>query len=53
MRVHGSYVSEAETNDVVEFWKRQAAPEYDQTFLLAPPAETVDEPVRSGGLRSR
>ncbi|HTM14639.1 MAG TPA: DNA translocase FtsK [Bryobacteraceae bacterium] len=39
VRVHGSYVSEAETNDVVEFWKRQAAPEYDQTFLLAPPAE--------------
>ena len=33
------YVSEAETNDVVEFWKRQAAPEYDQTFLLAPPAD--------------
>jgi hypothetical protein len=22
-------------------------------YLLAPPAETVDEPVRSGGLRSR
>jgi S-DNA-T family DNA segregation ATPase FtsK/SpoIIIE len=39
VRVHGSYVSEAETNDVVEFWKRQAAPEYDQTFLLAPPAD--------------
>ena len=39
VRVHGSYVSESETNDVVEFWKRQAAPEYDQTFLLAPPAD--------------
>ncbi len=38
VRVHGSYVSEAETNDVVEFWKRQAAPEYDQTFLIAPPS---------------
>jgi S-DNA-T family DNA segregation ATPase FtsK/SpoIIIE len=38
VRVHGSYVSEAETNDVVEFWKRQAAPEYDQTFLIPPPA---------------
>jgi len=43
VRVHGSYVSEAETNDVVEFWKRQAAPEYDQTFLLAPPADEDDE----------
>ena len=38
VRVHGSYVSEAETNDVVEFWKRQAAPEYDQSFLIAPPS---------------
>jgi DNA segregation ATPase FtsK/SpoIIIE, S-DNA-T family len=43
VRVHGSYVSESETNDVVEFWKRQATPEYDQTFLLAPPADE-DEP---------
>ncbi|HML17590.1 MAG TPA: DNA translocase FtsK [Bryobacteraceae bacterium] len=38
-RVHGAYVSEAETNEVVEFWKRQAEPEYDKTFLLAPPAD--------------
>ena len=44
VRVHGSYVSEAETNDVVEFWKRQAAPEYDQTFLLAPPDDDGDDP---------
>ncbi|MSV34818.1 MAG: DNA translocase FtsK [Bryobacterales bacterium] len=42
VRVHGSYVSESETNDVVEFWKRQAAPEYDQTFLLAPPTDDDD-----------
>jgi DNA segregation ATPase FtsK/SpoIIIE, S-DNA-T family len=39
VRVHGSYVSESETNDVVEFWKKQAEPEYDQTFLLAPPSD--------------
>ena len=38
-RVHGAYVSEAETNRVVEFWKRQAEPEYDKTFLLAPPSD--------------
>jgi S-DNA-T family DNA segregation ATPase FtsK/SpoIIIE len=38
-RVHGSFVSEAETNRVVEFWKQQAQPEYDQTFLIAPPAD--------------
>ena len=43
VRVHGSYVSEAETNDVVEFWKRQAAPEYDQTFLIPPPSAEEDE----------
>jgi S-DNA-T family DNA segregation ATPase FtsK/SpoIIIE len=41
-RVHGAYVSEAETNDVVEFWKRQATPEYDETFLMAPPSEEED-----------
>jgi S-DNA-T family DNA segregation ATPase FtsK/SpoIIIE len=37
IRVHGAYVTEAETNRVVEFWKEQAAPEYDTTFLTAPP----------------
>ncbi|HEV2202093.1 MAG TPA: DNA translocase FtsK [Bryobacteraceae bacterium] len=39
VRVHGSYVSEAETNAVVNFWKQQAEPEYDQTFLIAPPSD--------------
>ncbi|HUA87571.1 MAG TPA: DNA translocase FtsK [Bryobacteraceae bacterium] len=38
-RVHAAYVSEAETNRVVEFWKQQAEPEYDKTFLIAPPAD--------------
>jgi len=46
-RVHGSFVSEAETNRVVDFWKQQAQPEYDQTFLIAPPSdeEEVDGDV--------
>jgi DNA segregation ATPase FtsK/SpoIIIE, S-DNA-T family len=38
-RVHGAYVSEAETNRVVEFWKQQAEPDYDKTFLMAPPVD--------------
>ena len=43
VRVHGSYVSEGETNDVVEFWKRQAQPDYDQSFLIAPPTDDAEE----------
>jgi len=43
IRVHGAFVTEAETNRVVEFWKNQARPDYDQTFLLAPPADAGEE----------
>ncbi|MBV9761680.1 MAG: DNA translocase FtsK 4TM domain-containing protein [Acidobacteriaceae bacterium] len=42
-RVHGAFVTEAETIRVVDFWKEQAMPEYDDTFLIAPPAEDGDE----------
>jgi S-DNA-T family DNA segregation ATPase FtsK/SpoIIIE len=39
IRVHGAFVTEAEINGVVDFWKEQAQPEYDQTFLIAPPKD--------------
>jgi S-DNA-T family DNA segregation ATPase FtsK/SpoIIIE len=39
VRVHGAFVTETEINRVVDFWKRQAAPVYDQSFLVAPPNE--------------
>jgi DNA segregation ATPase FtsK/SpoIIIE, S-DNA-T family len=42
-RVHGAYVGEQEIHSVVEFWKKQAKPEYDQTFLIAPPSEEGEE----------
>ncbi|HZU23419.1 MAG TPA: DNA translocase FtsK 4TM domain-containing protein, partial [Terriglobales bacterium] len=42
-RVHGAFVTETETIRVVDFWKEQAAPEYDESFLLTPPSEEGEE----------
>ncbi len=36
-------MTEAEINRVVDFWKEQARPEYDQSFLIAPPSEEDEE----------
>jgi DNA segregation ATPase FtsK/SpoIIIE, S-DNA-T family len=47
-RVHGAFVTEAETNRVVDFWKAQASPEYDQSFLLTPPSEDLEEEDADG-----
>jgi S-DNA-T family DNA segregation ATPase FtsK/SpoIIIE len=38
-RLHGAFVTENEINRVTDFWKSQARPEYDQSFLIAPPNE--------------
>jgi S-DNA-T family DNA segregation ATPase FtsK/SpoIIIE len=38
-RVHGAFVTETEINGVVEFWKKQASPEYDESYLIAPSPE--------------
>ena len=52
-RVHGAYVTEQEVESVVEFWKDQARPEYDQSFLLAPPADDEGAGRRGGRVRRR
>jgi DNA segregation ATPase FtsK/SpoIIIE, S-DNA-T family len=45
-RVHGAYVTEQETNRVVDFWKKQGEPEYVDEFLMAPPS---DEELEAAG----
>ncbi len=42
-RVHGAFVTETETMKVVEFWKEQASPEYDESFLRTPPSEEDED----------
>lgn len=39
VRVHSAYCTEAEIAEVVNFWKQQAAPDYDPSYLMVPPGE--------------
>ena len=39
VRVHGAFVTETEINEVVHYWREQAAPDYDQSYLIAPPSD--------------
>jgi S-DNA-T family DNA segregation ATPase FtsK/SpoIIIE len=43
IRLHGAFVTEPEINRVVEFWKEQAKPDYDSSYLIAQPSENDEE----------
>jgi S-DNA-T family DNA segregation ATPase FtsK/SpoIIIE len=47
-RVHGAFVTETEINKVVDFWKVQGKPDYDQSYLIAPPTDEGDPEVEDG-----
>ncbi|MEZ5401443.1 MAG: DNA translocase FtsK 4TM domain-containing protein [Bryobacteraceae bacterium] len=42
VRVHAPFVTESEIGDVTKSWREQARPEYDQSYLIAPPEEGSD-----------
>ena len=42
-RMHAALVTETEINRVVDFWRAQATPDYDQSFLIAPPEEGEEQ----------
>jgi S-DNA-T family DNA segregation ATPase FtsK/SpoIIIE len=46
VRVHSPLVTETETAQVIEFWRNQATPSYEEDFLKAPASE--DEPETAG-----
>ncbi|MGC4048380.1 MAG: DNA translocase FtsK [Paludibaculum sp.] len=50
LRVHGAFVTETEITDVVDFWRKQGSPDYDQSYLIAPPSdEDNDEAEEADG----
>ncbi|MCC6389908.1 MAG: DNA translocase FtsK [Bryobacterales bacterium] len=47
VRVHGALVTENEINRVVEHWRDQALPDYDESYLKPPPSEDDDLEIGS------
>ena len=45
-RIHGAYISEKETSDIVEFWKKQGSSVYDDAMMQE--IEKDDEPDDAG-----
>jgi len=39
VRVHAAYVTESEIASVTRVWQEQAQPDYDQSYLIAPPED--------------
>jgi S-DNA-T family DNA segregation ATPase FtsK/SpoIIIE len=44
VRVHGAFVTETEIAEAVDFCRQQAQPDYDESYLLAPPSDDEEEP---------
>lgn len=61
VRIHGAFVTENEITQVVDFWRKQAEPDYDPSFLVAPrdedeaeagePEEEYDDPLYAEAVR--
>ncbi|MBU1168161.1 MAG: DNA translocase FtsK 4TM domain-containing protein [Proteobacteria bacterium] len=41
-RIHGAFISDEELNSLIEFWKGQKEPEYDESILQAPPEKNEE-----------
>ena len=42
-RIHGAYISDEELTQLIDFWKTQKGPEYDESILKPPPEKAEEE----------
>ena len=42
-RIHGAYISDEELTQLIDFWKTQKPPEYDESILKPPPEKAEEE----------